>query len=95
MVRQPYLHCSLCRIGTLRPKQVSYFKIRGGQIVSVPDFPAWVCDVCRYREYDPTALAELNFLLARKEARQIRPPRTAPGPEQPASSIDSDRPPPL
>jgi hypothetical protein len=37
----------------------------------------------------------LNFLLARKETRPTRPPRSAPGPEQPASSIDSDRPPPL
>jgi YgiT-type zinc finger domain-containing protein len=95
MASQPYLHCPLCRIGTFRPKQVSYFNNRGGQLVSVPDFPAWVCDVCRHREYDPTALAELNFLLARKETPQQRRPRPASGPEQPASSVESDHPPPL
>lgn len=95
MSSQPYLHCPLCRIGTFRPKKVSYFKIRGGQLVSVPNFPAWVCDVCRHREYDPSALAELNFLLARKESPQQRPARHAPGPEQPASSVESDRSPPI
>lgn len=95
MSSKPYLHCPLCRIGTFRPKKVSYFKIRGGQLVSVPNFPAWVCDVCRHREYDPSALAELNFLLARKESPQQRPARHAPGPEQPASSVESDRSPPI
>lgn len=95
MTSQPHQHCPLCRIGTFRRKQVSYFKFRGGQLVSVPDFPAWVCDVCQHREYDPTALAELNFLLARKESRRTHPPKQASGLEQSASTIETDRPPPL
>ena len=35
----------------------------GDELVTVPDFPAWVCDLCRYREYDLAALKRLHGLL--------------------------------
>jgi len=55
--------CPECQVGFLRPRHSSYFTEHDGQVVSVPDFPAWVCDVCGRREYDHTALAELQAML--------------------------------
>jgi hypothetical protein len=37
----------------------------GDELITVPDFPAWVCDVCGRREYDLQALNQLNLLLNR------------------------------
>ena len=42
---------------------VTYFTWLGDELITVPDFPAWVCDVCGRREYDPYALSQLNMLL--------------------------------
>jgi len=35
----------------------------GEELISVPDFPAWVCDICGRREYDTQALNQLSLLL--------------------------------
>jgi YgiT-type zinc finger domain-containing protein len=50
-------------LGFLRPKQVSYFTLQDGHVISVPDFAALVCDACGWREYDPDALVELYAML--------------------------------
>ncbi|HET7011610.1 MAG TPA: YgiT-type zinc finger protein [Anaerolineales bacterium] len=55
--------CPECQVGALRPAHVSYFSSVSGRPVAVPDFPAWVCDVCGRREYDQAALAELRAML--------------------------------
>jgi len=85
--------CRECQIGTLRPRQVSYFIRQGRQLVSVPDFPAWVCDFCGNREYDTGALAELNAMLEnnRRTLRPPRRPRPKPDPEQPRPPADPRR----
>lgn len=40
-----------------------FFTLRDDQPICVPDFPAWVCDMCGQRVYDPFALAELQVLF--------------------------------
>ena len=35
----------------------------GNDLITVPDFPAWICDLCGHRTYDTHALAQLNLLL--------------------------------
>ena len=42
---------------------LTYFTWLGDELITVPDFPAWVCDVCGRREYDLQALNQLNLLL--------------------------------
>lgn len=42
---------------------VTYFTWIGEELITVPDFPAWVCDVCGRREYDLQALNRLSLLL--------------------------------
>jgi hypothetical protein len=39
------------------------FVERAGMPLCIPDFPAWVCDLCGLREYDRLALSELEVML--------------------------------
>jgi YgiT-type zinc finger domain-containing protein len=72
--------CPECQVGTLRAAGVAYLTRLRGQLVTVPDFPAWVCDVCGRREYDEAAIAELRAMLEsgspprRRIGRQLRRP---------------------
>ena len=56
--------CGSCPAGQMQPADVTYFTWLGAQLITVPDFPAWVCDVCGRREYDPRALNQLSLILA-------------------------------
>ena len=55
--------CRECQIGRLRPTTAFFFSEAGGHVLSIPDFPAWACDVCALRLYDESALAELRAML--------------------------------
>jgi YgiT-type zinc finger domain-containing protein len=48
----------------MRPSTATYFTWLGDALITVPDFPCWVCDICGRREYDPKALSALNLLLS-------------------------------
>lgn len=55
---------------------VTYFTWLDEELVTVPNFPAWVCDMCGRREFDPRAITWLNTLLnpatGRKTTRKDR-----------------------
>ena len=55
--------CSECRIGQMRKSRVTHFTWAGNEMITVPDFPAWVCDICGKREYDVEALNRLSLVL--------------------------------
>lgn len=55
--------CPECQTGVLRLRYLTYFTWLGDELITVPNFPAWVCDVCGRREYDPRAVKWLNTLL--------------------------------
>ncbi len=55
--------CSECHAGNLQPRRATYFTWLGSQLISVPHFPAWVCDVCGRREYDSKAVMWLDMML--------------------------------
>ena len=80
--------CPECQVGNLLPRRVSYFTMEGKSLVSVPDFPAWVCDVCGRREYDSSALAELRAMLdnTRHGTRPRRPRPQPPAPNAPPAA---------
>jgi hypothetical protein len=42
-----------------------------GHIVSIPNFPAWVCDLCGRREYDPQALSQLQLIMHQNDEDEI------------------------
>lgn len=84
----PSYPCPECQSGLLRLKRVSYFTWSGDELITVPDFPAWVCDVCGRREYDERAISWLNLILSptmgkplpgmRRRRRLPRRPRPRP-----------------
>jgi len=59
---------------------ITYFTWLNEELVTVPNFPAWVCDVCGRREYDARAISWLIAILnpeTGKKAgskRRVRPP---------------------
>ena len=69
---------------------ITYFTWLGDELITVPNFPAWVCDVCGRREYDEKSISWLTMLLSpdagkptgRKPALARRRPR-APRPHLP------------
>lgn len=57
------LACPECRSGMIRLRHLTYFTWLHDELITVPNFPAWVCDVCGRREYDNRAINWLNILL--------------------------------
>lgn len=55
--------CTECQAGHMHRGFFTYFTWIGDDLITVPDFPSWVCDVCGRREYDLHALNQLNLLL--------------------------------
>jgi len=73
--------------GVMRMEAVTYFTWLDEELVTVPNFPAWVCDMCGRREFDPRAITWLNTLLnpatGGNAGRKIRPPGPASTGDQP------------
>jgi len=55
--------CLECQAGVMHKRHVTYFTWLGEELITVPNFPAWVCDVCGRREYDQQAEIWLQTLL--------------------------------
>lgn len=85
--------CPDCGIGRLRLHRVPYLTVSNEQIVHVPGFPAWICDVCGWRAYDPPSLAELQALLrfGRRRPLRPRPPRSGDEDRPDTAPLDSSR----
>jgi len=81
--------CTECQAGMLQMQFITYFTWLGEELITVPNFPAWVCDVCGRREYDEVAISWLTALLSpnagKAPARRRRPlaPPRAPEASQP------------
>jgi YgiT-type zinc finger domain-containing protein len=56
--------CNECQAGVMRLKFVTYFTWLDDELITVPNFPAWVCDVCGRREYDEKSISWLTMLLS-------------------------------
>ncbi len=78
--------CSECQAGILRLQYITYFTWLNDELITVPNFPAWVCDVCGRREYDPRAINWLNTLLLPETGRRTKTNRRQrpPHPDRPA-----------
>jgi YgiT-type zinc finger domain-containing protein len=76
---QAYTVCTECQTGVLHLQYITYFTWLNEELVTVPNFPAWICDVCGRRDYDTRAITWLNTLLnpeaGRRPASRRRPGR--------------------
>lgn len=55
--------CQKCQGGRKHRQTITLMTWLGDDLITVPDFPAWICDLCGHRLYDSHALAQLSLLL--------------------------------
>jgi len=55
--------CPHCQVGLMRIEHQTYFTRIRGEMITVPDFPVWICIICGYQEYDAQAVAWFQQLL--------------------------------
>jgi YgiT-type zinc finger domain-containing protein len=55
--------CNECQAGMMHLQHITYFTWLDEELISVPNFPAWVCDMCGKREYDSRAISWLFTIL--------------------------------
>lgn len=75
-VRPPSFTCNQCQAGVMNLQFITYFTWLDEELVTVPNFPAWVCDVCGKREYDGRAVNWLTTLLNPTAGQPAHRPRT-------------------
>jgi YgiT-type zinc finger domain-containing protein len=68
-------------------QHLTYFTWLNEELITVPNFPAWVCDICGRREYDGRAITWLNTLLSHEMKGRHQASRRWPG----TSGADSAR----
>ncbi len=75
--KESVYQCSECSAGLMHLKHITYFTWLNDELITVPNFPAWICDVCGRREFDPRAVTWLNTLLnpaaGRSSPRRFHP----------------------
>ena len=69
--------CRNCQVGKRRMVFGTYFTMARTELVTVPNIPAWKCDLCGWWEYDTRALMWLRAVLAPPEsqARERKAPK--------------------
>lgn len=55
--------CPECHVGMMHAKRVTYYTNIQNELITVQNFPAWICDVCGRREYDLQSIHWLNMFL--------------------------------
>ena len=64
--------CNECPAGVMHLRHITYFTWLGEELITVPNFPAWVCDMCGRREYDEQAISWLTMLLSPNAGKPTR-----------------------
>ena len=67
--------CNECQAGVMRLQHITYFTWLGMELITVPNFPAWICDLCGRREYDARAISWLSMLLNPDAGKPTATPR--------------------
>jgi YgiT-type zinc finger domain-containing protein len=67
----------------MHPRLITYFTWLSEELITVPNFPAWICDMCGKRDYDEKAVP--GYMLLNPTGKPIPEklvslkPRRAPG----------------
>ena len=51
--------CPRCVVGRCRPQSKTFAEVYQGQLLCIPNMPAFVCDVCQFVEFEPEGLESL------------------------------------
>lgn len=65
--------CLSCQGGRKRLQSATFMTWLGNDLITVPNFPAWICDLCGARTYDTHALAQLSILLNPEAGTPVQP----------------------
>lgn len=57
-------YCPECQVGVIQRKTGTYYTWIENEMVIVPNFPCWVCDVCGHRDWDQGAIFNLGMILS-------------------------------
>lgn len=76
----PEYACPTCGGGRRRLRHITYLTWFRDQMITVPNFPAWVCDLCGSRDYDVRAISWLNTILNSQGRQAPRRPASRTGP---------------
>lgn len=79
--------CRECSAGVMHLRLITYFTWLGEELITVPNFPAWVCDMCGKREYDEHAISWLAMLLDPNAGKPTRRVKRRSRPRTPKSNI--------
>jgi len=86
--------CNECQAGVMRLQYITYFTWLSDELITVPNFPAWICDVCGRREYDERAISWLSMLLnpdagkSTTRTRRARPPMEQRDSDSPRPAVE-------
>lgn len=85
--------CPRCLVGRIQRKRIPYAAVIEDQLLTIPRFPAWVCDICHAYIYDPAAMsrleASLNASQQSKKTPRVRQaaPTPPPSADKPLESL--------
>ncbi len=69
----PTQPCLRCQGGIKKLGSATLMTWLGNDLITVPNFPAWICDLCGHRTFDSHALAQLSMLLNPEAGTPIQP----------------------
>jgi YgiT-type zinc finger domain-containing protein len=75
----------------MHSRHITYFTWLGEELITVQNFPAWVCDLCGKREYDGRAVSLLAMLLNPEAGKPTRRVKRAPQPDPHTRNISRPR----
>jgi len=75
----------------MHERHITYFTWLGEELITVPNFPAWVCDLCGKREYDGRAISVLTMILNPEAGKPTRRVKRAPRPASATQNIPQSR----
>jgi hypothetical protein len=70
-----FFQCNECQAGMMHLQHITYFTWLDEELVTVPNFPAWVFDMCGRREYDSRAISWLVTILNPETGKASAPKR--------------------
>lgn len=78
------IRCEACGIGRCREIRAPYLLKVGRHMLVMPDSPAYICDICGHRFFDPFFADNVHNLLmlanddSKRRARRRQTPRPEP-----------------
>jgi len=72
--------CTECASGRMHLRFITYFTWLNDELLTVPNFPSWICDMCGRREYDEKAVSWLTMLLDPNAGKPTQGKRIPPAP---------------